>query len=333
MLHFLCPHCSRPLKAPPRAAGRVIPCKGCGQQLTVPDAPVAEPLAPVAVPVHPTPRVYRPTSLNRRFYCPTCGSCGPSFGGGARPLCTNINCPPPRPMVTELDIVLNQNAAYYGAFLAAGLHMTYRPERQELVNRFVDLCVEVVAQGVPAAVVVATELAKVGEPGDCESGTAAMRAFLGTIPSFELIYERLIRTPAGVPMREHRLDVVEAVLDHPLYREAASRIDHGVYDRPPTDLDLLPAIDYGWTTNPFEEAEEVEVKRYRTRRTQQRDQFFSAALKRFVLLPLLVLVAIVGLFFSDDIPNQLTTLKAVLRVGCLAVGAVAAYLIVFWDSH
>lgn len=118
--------------------------------------------------------------------------------------------------------------------------MIYRPERQELVDRFIDLCVELVARGVPATVVVATESAKVGQPGDCESGTAAMRAFLGTVASFELVYERLIRTPPGVPTREHRPDVVEAVLDHPLYREAASRIDRGVFDRLPTNLDLLP---------------------------------------------------------------------------------------------
>jgi ubiquitin-protein ligase/DNA-directed RNA polymerase subunit RPC12/RpoP len=56
MISFACASCGKTFSVPPEFAGRTARCKGCGEQLTVPQ-PVIAPLPPVPQPHAPTAAV------------------------------------------------------------------------------------------------------------------------------------------------------------------------------------------------------------------------------------------------------------------------------------
>lgn len=323
MLRFCCPFCAQLLAAPPDAAGRVMTCTHCRQLLTIPHLP---PPAPVPITHSPSPRTRRTTALSvsRDYVCPKCGSGRRGSPGAGPPQCAR--CPHPRVMVKHLEFVLDRDS-YFEAFLNRGMHLHYTPEAERLANGFVDLCVEIAARGVPAAVVVAGELAKVEDDGDLQTGPPARRAFLRSVPFYELLYEELMRSPSEDPAWGLRRDVLEAIFDHPHFRTAPRNADH-TFDRPPIDPAQLPVADYGYTRNVFEEAEDDETRSRRQVRKQARDD----TLIRLVVLPLVVVAALVGLFFSLDIPDQAAALQRIVLLVCLLVGAAALFGFVFWDS-
>jgi len=168
----------------------------------------------------------------------------------------------------------------------------------------------------PRDVVVATELAKVGGPEDSLSGTPPMRAFQGTVREYELIYERLMRTPPGDPCRELRLDVIEAIFDHQLYRETAGRIHAGVVDRPATNPASHPMVDYGYVRNPFEEADDLAAEADR----RQRKEFQRSAVSQFVVRPMIVVGAVAAaILFSLAVPDEFQRIRLCLVLACLLI--------------
>ena len=361
VIEFSCPKCGKVLKAPDGPSGRVAACTGCRTRVAIPSAatdaassapttappthqpvpipvgpgrsrrgPTSEPAPPpnpppVLIPVGPVPRVRRTTSLHRTFYCPDCGSHRQPYPGEIHPRCHTRGCN--NDLLSELDFVL-WKARHELSFIKSGLFLLYRPEGEERAARFIQFCVEIAGRGIPAAVVVASELAKVGEPEDSSSGTPRMRAFLATEPYYELLYEREMLYRTGDPWQELRLDVIEAVLDHPLYRESSSRCGRGVFDRPPMNpAPLLQAANYDYVPNPFEEAEEND----RRQRRQERTQFRNDTLTQFVLLPLVLLGAFVGVYISFEIiPDNLPEVQAVVGVVSFVIGGIALFRMWSW---
>lgn len=307
MTRFPCTRCGKRLKAPADAAGRTVDCPGCRERLVIPGTTNASPgtphhqLVPIPVPSAPPPRAYRVTSLRHRFHCPTCGSPGEPLYG-LIPLCTNFPTCVNRPMVPLRDLLLmKEQGSHQGtlAFFRGNLELEFDRADEELAIRFIDLCAGIAARGVPAAVVVATELAKLGGPEDSLNGTLPMLAFRGTVSQYELVYERLMQTVPGDPWRELRLDVVEAVLDHPLYRVVAGEFNVRVFDRPATNPASLPAVDYGYVRNPFEEAADVAAEDERQREKESRGWLVT----QFVIRPLIMFGSVAAaVLVLDTVP-------------------------------
>jgi hypothetical protein len=120
-------------------------------------------------------------------------------------------------MVSVLEVLRNMdNPVMRAKFTILGFGLVYTEGGRADAEQFIQLCVAHVRSGVDPRTAVRAELAPLGR--NRTSGTAAMRAFLASVPYYEWLYEEALLRPEHDPARSIELDIIEAIFDHPLYR-------------------------------------------------------------------------------------------------------------------
>ncbi len=209
-----CPHCRGAVSHHTAHRGTTVMCPNCRQPFTAPHA-AATPIAPAAP--APAYRQRRVTSLRLDHVClrPHCGATRTVSGHEVGLPVTCRQCS--NRMVSRLEMLRNLDDGRVRArFHIMGGGLADTDEGRRDAEQFVRLCVAHVRRGVEPRVAVAAELAPLGT--NRTSGTAAMRAFLASCGFYEWLYEEALLRPDGDRTRDQELDVLEAILDHPLYR-------------------------------------------------------------------------------------------------------------------
>lgn len=210
-----CPHCHGGVSYHVSQRGSAVNCPHCGRPFSIPHLP---PAAPVPAAVRPTtPRKRRVTTLRRDFVCLR-STCDAKRTVADYEVDGPVRCPEcSGKMVSELKLLGNlDNPKVRAKFAALGYGMMYTDEARADAEQFVGLCVAHVHKGVEPGVAVSAELAPLGL--DRTTGTPAMRAFTASCGFYEWLYEEALLRPDGDPSKDTELGVLEAVLDHPLYR-------------------------------------------------------------------------------------------------------------------
>lgn len=200
-----CPHCHGGVSYHASQSGSAVNCPHCSQPFSIPH------------PARTVPRAPRVTSLRTEFVClrPHCGA---TRTVGAHELGRPVPCwKCAAPMRSRLEVLRGLDDPRIRAqFYIQGGGLAYTDEGREHAEQFVRLCVAHARAGVAPRQAVHAELAPLGP--DRSTGTPAMRAFTASCGFYEWLYEEALARPDGDPSKQAELDVLEAVLDHPLYR-------------------------------------------------------------------------------------------------------------------